>query len=130
MQILKAGALYFAFVFGAGFMLGTIRVLWLVPNVGVRTAELMETPIMLVVIIVAARWIGRRLAVPPAPVTLLGVGLVALGLLLVAELGLVLGLQGLTIAEYVESRDPVAGTVYIVMLGVFAVMPIFLLRRS
>ena len=28
MQILKAGTLYFALVFGAGFLLGTIRVLW------------------------------------------------------------------------------------------------------
>lgn len=45
MQILKAGALYFALAFGAGFVLGTIRVLWAVPRFGERTAELMETPI-------------------------------------------------------------------------------------
>ena len=57
MQILKAGALYFALVFGAGFVLGTIRTLWVAPRVGMRIAELMETPNMLVVIIVAARWI-------------------------------------------------------------------------
>jgi len=28
MQILKAGILYFALVFGAGFVLGSIRILW------------------------------------------------------------------------------------------------------
>lgn len=49
MQISKAGVLYFALVFGAGFVLGTIRTLGVVPRVGARIAELMETPVMLVV---------------------------------------------------------------------------------
>src|SRR6266516_4152174 len=64
MQILKGGVLYFALVFGAGFMLGTIRTLWVVPRFGTRIAELMEMPIMLIVTIVAARWIALHLAVP------------------------------------------------------------------
>ena len=64
MQILKAGVFYFALVFGAGFVLGPMRILWVVPRFGVRMAELLETPIMLVVTIFAARWIVRRLAVP------------------------------------------------------------------
>jgi len=67
MQILKAGVLYFALVFGAGFVLGPIRILWVLPRVGTRMAELMETPIMFVVTIVAARWIVRRLGVPSTP---------------------------------------------------------------
>jgi hypothetical protein len=46
-MILKAGLIYFAIVFGAGFVLGTIRTLWVVPRLGTRMAELMETPIML-----------------------------------------------------------------------------------
>jgi len=129
MQILKAGAVYFALVFGAGFALGTIRTLWVVPTVGTRTAELMETPIMLVVVVLAAGWIVRRLGVPPVASRRLSVGLVALGLLLIAELTFVLWLQRLTIDEYLASRDPVAGTVYIVMLGVFAIMPLLVARR-
>jgi len=48
MQALKAGVLYFALAFAAGFMLGIVRTLWAVPRVGVRVAELMEAPIMLV----------------------------------------------------------------------------------
>jgi hypothetical protein len=67
MPILKAGALYFALVFGAGFVLGTIRSLWIVPRLGTRMSELTETPIMLVIIILAARWIVRRPAVPSTP---------------------------------------------------------------
>jgi hypothetical protein len=124
MQVLKAGALYFAVVFGAGFVLGPIRILWAVPRFGPRVAELMETPLMLAVIIVAARAIVRRLAIPPAPARRLGMGSVALALLLIAEVTLVFRLRGLSIAEYVAGRDPVSGTVYVGMLGVFAVMPL------
>ena len=60
MPVLKSGVLYFALVFGAGFVLGPIRLFWFVPRVGERIAELIETPIMLVVVILAARWIVRR----------------------------------------------------------------------
>jgi len=128
MQILKAGVIYFALVFGAGFVLGPIRILWVVPRFGTRN-ELMETPIMFVVSIVAARWVVRRLAVPSTASSRLGVGCVALGLLLVAEFTLVLWLRGLSISEYLASRDPVSETVYYVMLGVFAIMPLLVARR-
>jgi hypothetical protein len=65
MQILKAGVLYFAVVFGAGFVLGHIRILWVVPRLGARMAELSEAPIMLVITIVAAQWIGLDLLCLP-----------------------------------------------------------------
>lgn len=129
MQLLKAGALYFALVFGAGFVLGTIRVLWLVPRFGTRIAESMEMPIMLVVTFLAARWVVRRLALPPAPSKRLAVGFLALALMLVAEFTVVLRLQGLTIADYLAGRDPVSGSLYAIMLGVFALMPILVARR-
>ena len=130
MQILKAGVLYFTLAFGAGFVLGSIRVLWAIPMFGTRTAELMEMPIMFVVIILAARWTVRYLAVPPTPSGRLGVGAVALGLLLVAEFTVVLWLRGLSIGEYFASQDPVSGTVYSVMLGVFAIMPLLVARQG
>ena len=129
MRVLQAGVLYFALVFGAGFMLGTIRTLWIVPRVGTRIAELMETPIMLIVTVAPAAWIVRRLAVPPARSVRLSMGFVGLVLLLVAELVLVFWLRGLSIREYFASRDPVAGAVYYVMLAVFTVMPILVSRR-
>jgi hypothetical protein len=84
----------------------------------------MEMPLMLAVIIVAARAIVRRLAIPPVPTRRLGMSGVALALLLVSELTLVLRLRGQSIAEYVAGRDPVSGTVYAGMLGVFAVIPL------
>ena len=129
MRILKAGVLYFALVFGAGFVLGTIRTLWVVARLGTRMAELLETPIMLVITIAAARWTIKRLAVPPTVSSRLWMGCIAIGLLLLAEFTVVLWIRGLSIREYLASRDPVAATVYYVMLVVFAIMPL-LLQRS
>jgi uncharacterized membrane protein YcjF (UPF0283 family) len=84
---------------------------------------------MLVVTIFAARWVIRRLRVPLAPAVRLGMGLVALALLLSVELSVVLWLRGLTIDQYFARRDPVAGAVYVAMLAVFAVMPLLVARR-
>lgn len=127
--VVRAGAVYFVLAFGAGFLLGVPRVLWLVPLVGVRAAELIEMPVMLVVIVFAARWVCRRFAVPRDFGSRLGMGLIALALLLAAEFSLVLWLRGLTIAEYIAGRDPVAGAAYAAMLLMFAAMPL-LARRA
>ena len=40
LRLVKPAAIYFGVVFGAGFALGPIRVLWLEPRVGARAAEL------------------------------------------------------------------------------------------
>ena len=129
MQILKAGLTYFAIVFGMGFVFGAIRTVLVVPHVGTRLAELMETPFMFVVTIVAARWIVLHLAVPSSPTARLGMGGIALCLLLLAEFGLVLWLRGLSIRAYLATRDPVSGTVYYVMLGAFALMPLLVANK-
>jgi len=129
MRSLKAGVLYFAIVFGTGFVLGPIRILWLVPRLGERVAELVELPIMLGVIVLSARWVVRRLSLPATLLSRLTMGGLALALVLLAELTVVLWLRGLTLSEYVASRDPISGTAYYASLVVFAVMPMFVQRR-
>jgi len=129
MKILKAGGFYFALVFGAGFVLGPIRILWAVPRFGTRIAELMESPLMLGVIVVAARWVVRRMSVPPATASRLGMGCIALTLMLAAEFLFVLRLRGLSIGEYLATRDPVSGTIYYMMLVLIAVMPLLAARK-
>jgi hypothetical protein len=129
-QIIKLGAYYFALVFATGFLAGTIRTLWLVPHVGVRAAELMEMPIMLVVIVFAARWAVRRLPLRSTKAVQLGLGLVALGLTLIAEFTLLQWHRGLTLREYLAGRDPVAGSAYLIMLAVFALMPLVVARKE
>ncbi|MGA9023350.1 MAG: hypothetical protein WB408_16545, partial [Terracidiphilus sp.] len=83
-ETLKAGVLYFAFVFATGFMLGTVRTLWMVPRLGVRTAELTEAPIMFGISILAAWWVVRHVQVSPLRSRRLAMGGIALGLMLVA----------------------------------------------
>lgn len=116
------GAVHFILVFGAGFILGTFRVLWLAPQIGERLAELVEAPFILVVVFFSARFVTQRF---PASrrAHYLGSGGLALLLLLVAESAVVLGLRGLTISQYLAERDTVAGGVYAFMLMVFAAMP-------
>lgn len=128
-RVAGAGLVYFLLVFGAGFVLGPIRVLWAVPRLGTRAAELLEAPIMLAVIVVAARWVVRRLSVPPAVSARLGMGVLALAFLLIAEFTLVLPLRGMSFDDYFAARDPVSGTVYYLLLGVLAVMPIAVASR-
>lgn len=127
-RTIKAGIAYFALVFAAGFVMGSIRVPFLVPRLGERVAELIETPFMFVVVLVSARFITRRFALPANLLPRLGAGFLALGLLVAAEVLLAVALQDRTLGEYVASRDPLSGIVYLAMLALFAVMPLVLTR--
>ena len=79
---------------------------------------------MLAVTIVAARWTVLHLSVPIMWSARIEMGCTALALMLIAEFGFMLRLRGLMIREYLSNRDPVSGTVYHVMLAVFAAMPL------
>lgn len=125
-QPIKAGLAYFALVFGAGFVLGALRVSLLVPRFGERIAELSEMPLMFGVIVMAARFVVRRFAVPYSIAARLGTGLLALALLLAAEALLAVVLQDRSLGDYVASRDPVSGSVYLAMLVLFSLMPVFI----
>lgn len=107
--MLRYGAIYFALVSAAGFVLAAIRVTLLVPRFGIRVAEPAEMPLMLVVIILTARYVVRPLAGPVPAATSLGIGFLALGLLLAAEFGLTLIIQEQSLAEFIAGRDPVSG---------------------
>jgi hypothetical protein len=58
----KAGALYALIVFLIGFILGTIRVLLIVPRLGETAAVMLETPVMLAASWFVCRWCGSNLA--------------------------------------------------------------------
>jgi len=123
LKTLLAGLVYFALVFGTGFVLGAVRVPFLVPRIGERWAELLEMPLMAAAIFFAAGYILRRFPEVRLRGRSVAVGLLALALLVCAELGLAATLQNQTLAEYVAGRDEVSGSVYLAMLAVFAFMP-------
>ena len=58
----------------------------------------------------------------------LSVGVLALALLVAAELLLTVAIQSQTLGQFIASRDPVSGTAYLLMLGLFALMPAILAR--
>jgi hypothetical protein len=128
-SLTKPALAYFALVFGTGFALGLIRVPFLVPRVGERYAELLEMPFMLVAIMLAARFVVRRYPLTCAASSSLAVGAAALVLLLGAEWLAGVWLQGRSFADYVADRDPVSGTMYALLLLVFALMPWLVCKR-
>jgi hypothetical protein len=121
--LIRAVFLYFGIVLGTGFLLGMVRVPFVVPRLGERWAELGEMPIMGIAIFLAAGLVLRRFSSIHAHGPALVVGVLALALLAVAELALAVALQDQTVVEYLASRDPISGAAYLGMLVVFALMP-------
>lgn len=119
---------YFAAVFAIGFLLGTLRTLWIERWVGARAAELAEMPFM----IAASYLVARALVDRHAAVGIRGaalVGLAALALLLGAELAVVAFVREQSLVDYVESRDPVSGSAYVLALLLFAAFPALVAHR-
>jgi hypothetical protein len=90
MRALKAGAVYFLLLFAVGWVLGPIRELWAVPRFGRLMALLFEAVIMLIAMIISARWVMRRFEVHQTLGSTILMGVVALGILVPAEIAVVL----------------------------------------
>jgi hypothetical protein len=129
-RVLRASLIYFALTFCAGFVLGPLRILFLVPQVGARTAELIEMPVMVGITWLAARWATRTFSVPPERGPRLSMGVMAGALLLLAEFTLVLRLRGLTLEEYFATRDPVSGAAYYAAVLLLMLMPLLVNRGA
>ncbi|MBE9152564.1 hypothetical protein [Cyanobium sp. LEGE 06113] len=128
-RTIQAGLVYFAMVLGAGIALGLVRVPFLVPRIGERWAELLEMPIMAIAIYLAAGAILRQFPEIGSPRRSIIAGVLALALMVAVELALAALIRGMAPAEFIASRDPVSGSVYLVLLLVFAVMPWLRLSR-
>jgi len=130
MRVLKAGAVYFLFMFAVGWILGPIRQLWAVSRFGRLTSVLVEAVIMLIAMIVVARWVIRRFHVKPEFGSTISMGLVALGILVPAELAGVVWVRGLSLPEYLASFATAPGLVSLLMFVLFAAMPTIVARAG
>jgi hypothetical protein len=123
MRALKGGVIYFLLVFAVGWILGPIRELWAVPHFGRVVAILSEAVIILIAMIVAARWVIRRSHVPQTLGGTLSMGLIAIGLLFPAEIVGVLWVRHLSLQEYLASFLTAPGLISLLMFLLFAFMP-------
>jgi hypothetical protein len=124
-----AGLAYFAIVFAAGFVLGAIRTLILVPRVGPVAAVLIELPVMLAIAWFACGWAVQHFSVPPEFTTRLVVGVVAFVLLMLAELALsVVAFRG-TVAGFFTGLKRPEGSLGLAGQILFAAMPLIRIWR-
>jgi hypothetical protein len=124
MRIAAAAVLYFLIVFGVGFVLGPVRVLWLEPRLGETAAVLCEAPFLFAAIVFAARWIAKYLRLRANFRALLGMGLGALALQQLADFALASWLRGMMPAEEIARLATPAGLICLALLIVFAAMPV------
>jgi ABC-type uncharacterized transport system permease subunit len=123
----RAGLVYFAVVFAAGVVLGTLRVLVVAPALGEVAAVVLELPLMLAVSWIACGRIVERLRVPPHWRARAAMGAVAFGVLMAAEAGLAILAFGRSPAEHLVSYRDTAARLGLAGQVAFALMP--LLRR-
>lgn len=128
-QILRAGAIYFVVALGTGFVLEFIRLELVALHFSERLAGILEIPNVLLATMFGARWAVDRLTLPPLPGVRLGVGFVALSLVLIAQFMIVLPIRGLSYAEYLASQDSTSISASIGTLGVLIVMPFLAAHR-
>ena len=127
-KIALAAIVYFAIVFGAGFLLGFIRVLVLEPRLGTLTAVLCEAPLLLAAMILAARRVPRAVHLEPEVGAMVAVGLVALILQQAADLMVGAVLRGLSVAVQLARFRTAEGGIYAALLLLFAAMPLLASR--
>jgi hypothetical protein len=123
-RALAAGALYFLIVFACAFVLGTIRVLWILPAMGPLVAVLLELPLVLLLSWWVSGSLIRRLAVPPTVLPRLLMGGLAFALLMLAELLLAVFAFGQTSADFLAGLATMAGLVGLSGQIVFGLMPL------
>lgn len=124
-----AGLAYFALVFALGVVLGTVRVLLLLPRIGEVPAVLLEVPVMLAFSWWACALLARRLDVPATPTARLVMGALAFALLMTAEFGLGSWAFGRSVTEQLLRLRETPALIGLAGQLVFATLPLIQLAR-
>lgn len=127
-----AGVAYFALVFALGFLLGTVRTMFVhdAPGSGRLVGVLIELPVMLLASWFLCRFAVRRFAVAATSAARVTMGGVAFALLMLAELAVGALLFGRTPAQHVALYADPSYALGLAAQLVFAAMPLLQLRRE
>jgi hypothetical protein len=98
MQAMTAGVIYFAAVFAAGFVLGVLRTLMLLPHVGPMLAVMIELPLILGWAWWVCARILRRLRLMRGQAVVMGA--IAFALLMLGEAGISVWPAGRTLSQH------------------------------
>ena len=123
-RALIAASGYFVALFALGFVLGTIRVIFVAPRFGELVATIAEAPLMLAAAYFACCWAIRRWQVPPATAIRLAMVPWFLALLFAFEALFGATLFGRSIAEQWISLTSPAGLVGISAQVIAALLPL------
>ncbi|KAK0702667.1 hypothetical protein B0H67DRAFT_594882 [Lasiosphaeris hirsuta] len=138
LEILSTSFIYTLLVFTGGFLCGIIRVPIIEPRIGSRYAQLLEMPLMMAVIWRSARLVLTRHKAQSSGSSrynnqgkgrLIAVGALALLWFLAIEGRLYAWIhqgEDKDWQDWIWDRDPVAGTVFFALLGVFMALPAML----
>jgi hypothetical protein len=126
---IRAGLAYFALIFALGFLLGTIRTLWLLPAIGPIKAVLVELPLMIAASWLAATWLVGRFEVATGNPRIV-MGALAFALLMAAEAALGILAFGETLPQWTASLFAVPGIFGLAGQLAFAAMPLCVRRAD
>jgi hypothetical protein len=128
---IRPGIAYFGLVFGLGFVLGSVRTLWVLdaPTAGRLLGVLIELPIMLGASWFLCRGIIRRFAVAPTVAARAVMGGLAFVLLLLAELVVGALLFARTPTEHLVLYGDASYALGLVAQIGFGLMPLVQLRQ-
>ncbi len=126
----KAGTLYAAGVFAAGFALGIVRLLLLTPVVGATLAVLIELPVILSISWLLCRRAVELLAVPVQWQARGVMAASAFGVLLLAEFGIWIMLFDGSIQSFFARYSQTEGIIGLLGQILFALFPLIQLANS
>jgi hypothetical protein len=121
-RIASAAIVYWAVVFALGFVLGTVRVLWVIPLVGLIPATLLELPVILAASWFAAGWLVHRFVIVSSSEAL-AVGALAFVVLMAAECAMAGVLIGQTPAQWLAGLAEPHALLGLAGQVAFALMP-------
>ena len=126
----RAGVAYFGIIFAAGFLLGILRVLILVPWSGELYAVLFELPVILILSWIVSRRLIARLSVPQKVVARLVMGGLAFCLLMLAEIGVSTLAFGQPLSDFSARYQSASAQLGLAGQVLFALFPVIQLAAD